>query len=561
MRIINFTKNHQYLIGIVAIIISFVVVRLPYFMYIPIPFINGDAFEYNRVINLLESGSNTQIGFPGIGYPLLILLCEKINDTSVFFFFVQSVLQLLAVLLFYHFYKVYLKKYLFYVAVILIGYLTSNINLYYDTAYHPDSLMGSLFIISLALFLRLIYNPSFLYFTLLSFVVVYSISVRANGIVLIPLILAYLTYILITFKSFIKFFQMIGIFLIPILILCTFHFFSPIYKTFNIVSYPSTSNLETIYTGAKLETTESEIWKKIEKLPLKKYLYTSYLSNKSVLFKDSLYAAYIMSQQRGYLIYQNKFENIIIENYNDTRSVWASINLDSVLIKKDKKELFKYSKIKNYYSKFYKNKKILISSTLDFKHRWMHFIGFYKLFYLSIELPGTTLGKENLFFYKNNIQMRYGNCFSDLKNHSNKKNVNRVYKELSKLNKPKIIDVYKLMMKDYWSLKVSRLYRFFISPFYKIQPFLFRNFIIPIIFNIVLISSIIGIFYTRFSSKIYVFSILTGLLLIMTNALFSFYFCYSYTRYTYQVSFVYYLSLIILPLLIQDFRKGKTTIN
>ena len=108
---------------------------------------------------------------------------------------------------------------------------------------------------------------------------------------------------------------------------------------------------------------------------------------------------------------------------------------------------------------------------------------------------------------------------------------------------------------------MSRLYRFFISPFYKIQPFLFRNFIIPIIFNIVLISVIIGIFYTRFSSKIYVFSILTGLLLIMTNALFSFYFCYSYTRYTYQVSFVYYISLIILPLLIQEFRKGKKTIN
>ena len=557
MRIINFIKKHQYLLGVFAIVTCFILVRLPYFLYMPIPFINGDAFEYNRVVNLLETGSNTQIGFPGIGYPLLILFCEKINDTTIFFFFIQSVLQLFAVLLFYHYYKVYLKKYLLYVAILLIGYLTSNINIYYDTAYHPDSLIGSLFIISLALFLKIIFKPSYIYFTLLSTIIIFSISVRANGLVLIPILLIYLVYHFIIYKRFVLIIKYLGLFFIPTLALCLFHYLSPIYKTFNIVSYPSSTNLESFSSGAESETNEGQVWNKIQKLNLDKYLYTNFLKNKSFFYRDTSFAVYLMAQQRGYIVKNDSNENIILENYNDSRSIWASINLDSIVYKNSSKQKEFYKKFKSRFLKKYKDKKLLISTPIDFKHKAIHFIGFNQLFYESIDLRDVVLGFENLGYYDENSKMRYGNCFNEIRDTNNLQNKKRVFKELMNLKNLSNNQLYKKIDEDLWRMKVSKYYRYIISPFYKIQPILFRNFLYPLLFNLVFIFSIVGVFYSRFRSKIFIFTFTSSLLLIGTNLLFSFYFCYSYTRYTYQVTFVYYVSVIVLPILFQEIKKGN----
>ena len=523
----------------------------------PFPFINGDAFEYNKIINLLENESNYRIGFPGIGYPLLILFCEKINNSVNFFFFIQSVLQLFSVLLFYYNYKVYLKKYLLIVAVVLAGYLTSNVNLYYDTAYHPDSFLGSLFIVSIALFLRLIYNPSYFYFTILSFVIVFSISVRANGVVMIPLVFCYLIFIFISTRKIKSVLKYVGIFLIPTLLLCGFNFLSPIYKTFNIISFQSESTApEGLYYNAKIVDTESEIWKKIENLNLDDYLYTDKIDRSSI-FDDTTFAVLVTSRQRGLLIHQNLINELILENLTDSRNNWGSLNLDSILDCNNNE----YQKFKIFFAKNYNKKKIIVLPPSNIKYGCMHFVGFYELFYKSLDIHGNVLGYENLSFYDENIKKRYGNCYSELKNDYNLKNKKRVYKELYALKKLSENNLLLKIDQDNWKMKVSKFNRWILHPFYKIQPILFRNFLFPIIFVVVFIVSFIGLFYLKWKSKILFFSVINALLLIITNWLFSFYFCYSYTRYTYQVSFMYYVSVILLPFIILEVKKIKIKLN
>ena len=66
--VLNFIKKHQYYIGFIAILVSFIIVRLPYFLYTPFPFINGDGHQYYNILNLIEEHSQIKIGFPGIGY-------------------------------------------------------------------------------------------------------------------------------------------------------------------------------------------------------------------------------------------------------------------------------------------------------------------------------------------------------------------------------------------------------------------------------------------------------------------------------------------------------------
>ena len=528
----------------------------------PFPFINGDAFEYYKIIDALGESSHNKIGFPGIGYPIILMLCEKIIDTTQFFIFVQSAIQLLAVLIFYYYYSKIFNKYLIYVAILIVGYVTSNINLYYDSAYHPDSLMGSLNIIILTLFMGLIYKPSYIRFVILSFIIVYSISIRANGIVNIVLVFIYLFFLFRTTNNLKLIFRYGFIFTLSSLILCTYYFVSPIYKTFNVISYP-TAETETIYTGTKIVTSNHEIWKSILQLDLSKYLYASSEKVDNLWFNKENYASHVMALERGYVINQDSSSNIIIENYNETRSIWSRINLDTCINKNSPKELNNYSQLKKLLSTKYKNTKISVQPVVDFDHRMMNFVGFFNLFHQSIELhdDGIYLGYENRSFYNQNINSRYGNCYNSVINkQENQTQLKKVYKETYQLKKFNYNQLLNKMNGDHFKMESSRLYWYIITPFYNIQPFLFRNFLFPIVLIVVLICAMLGLILSKAKSPFYILLFLAFSLFLLTNYIFSCHFCYLYTRYTYQVSFVYYISAIFLPIMFESFlffKKNK----
>ncbi len=537
--------------------------RLPYFLYLPYPFINTDADQYYGILNLIDSGSKVQIGFPGIGYPLFLWICEKINNTTICVVAIQSLFQLFAVLLFFYYYKIYFKKYLLFVAILISGYLSSNINLYYDSAIHPDSLMGSIFIISIALLIRLFHKFGMIQFIILSCLVVFSIAVRANGIVLLPFIIVYLLYSF-YFSRDIKFLiQKTVIFCIPLISLCFYNYFSPLYNSFSLFSYP-VENTQSIDGKIILETNEDKTWTDLLDLNLSKNLLVEQSRVDKSLFNDSSYAIYVMAYQRHHVIQLDCNKNLIIENHTETRNKWGNINLD---LNSNYSHSFskrnKYVIFKNKFIAKYGNKKLMISPLEDFKHKTAHFIGFFKMFYFCKEFDIIELGYENTSFYEKNYQLRQGglsNMFQEGLN-INKFLNNRLYKELynqfdQKHSKGKLIGI---MDSDYWSLKSSRVYRWIIHPFYSIQPIIFRNFLYPIIFIVVFFISIIGLFLSKFKSPLFIILFISHSFLLVMNFLFSFYFTFLYTRYTYQVSFVFYISLIFLPLIIESFIAYKNT--
>lgn len=554
LSIVTVIQQNQFLIGLIMICVAFVLVRLPYYIYMPIPFINGDAFEYYYILHSIENNLNVQIGFPGIGYPLFISFCEHICNTTFFIVFMQSALQLFAVLLFFYYYQVYFKQHLLFVAIVIVGYVTSNINIYYDTAFHPDSIMGSVFIIALAILIKIIHKHSYSYFALLSVIVAYAIAVRANGILLIPLVVLYLAYQTWNTKE-LKFFLInVLIFIIPIIALCSFHYYSPLYKTFNVISYPVEGVID---TTTVIETTDNETWKSLQNLNLSKRIYTE----NADFYNDTAYAIYVMAYQRNYILKLNRDNNISIENFTDTRSVWDFMILDTCYNPSDAYAVKNYLLFKHTFIEKYSNKQVSVSPHDDFHHRLMHFIGFYKLFYKTVKLDNWALGYENSFYYENNAKGRYWMLINYFDNNQDKDKFlyQSVFKELNlKQNNLKSYYINKKDM-DYWTMKSSRFYRWFIQPYYKMQPLFFRNFLYPIIFILITIGSLVGLCLSKFKSPLFFIALLSCLLLIMTNVFHSFYFHFLYTRYTYQVSFMYYIAVIFLPLIIESFLFYKKT--
>ena len=256
----------------------------------------------------------------------------------------QSFIQLLAVLFFYYYYKIIFRRNLIFTAVLLIGYVTSNVNLYYDSAYHPDSLMGSLFIIEIAMLIRLIHKPGHFYFFLLAIVATYSISVRANGIIILPLLLIYLVYTARQSKSFKIFGFNLFLLSIPLLLLSLFYFRSPIYKSFNLVPYPAVSVVD---SNVIMETNENPTWKSLIDLNLSKNIYPENRTNIIPVYNDTAYAIYVVAYQRWYLLNLDKDTNLMIENFTDTRSLWSKMNLDTCFKEGSIKKENKYLSFKN----------------------------------------------------------------------------------------------------------------------------------------------------------------------------------------------------------------------
>lgn len=517
----------------------------------PFPFINTDAYEYYGILNSIECNSSAHIGFPGIGYPLFLWFCEKISDTTICVVAMQSLLQLLAVLIFFYYYFVYIKKYLFLAAILIIGYLTSNINLYYDTAFHPDSLMGSLFIISLALLLRLYFSYSFKHFFLLSILVAYTISVRANGIVLMPILVLYLFYTAYTLKSFKFLFKNVLILCIPLLLLSTFNYLSPLYKTFNLFGFPKVTNNST-KNILEIDSNKDDIWYNLNKLKLSKKIHVE--NEKKSIFDDENLAIYVMASQRYHIIFLDSNNNLKLENYTDTRSSWSLLNLDSCSSHLNTFKRIKYTKFKTEFIKKYGYKKVMIMPEIDFRHNKMLFIGFFKMFYKTYRKDNILLGYENLPYYERNYKTRYGMLASISQNELNTNNYlfKRVYKELYKKGNENEIkgNLLAKMDEDYWQMKISRIYRWIVYPYSLVQTIFFRNVIYPICFLIIFFISIIGVLITKCKEPLFVYLFSSTALLLLVNFLFSIQFCFLYTRYTYQVSFVYFLTMMFVPVIL-----------
>ena len=149
----------------------------------------------------------------------------------------------------------------------MIAYLGSSFNQFYDSWIYPDSLMSSMFILSSSLLLILFNSTSKyinIYFFVLCVSVTYSISIRANGILLLPLVVVYLLWFFYSVKNKKQLIFKILLCLIPLFSLSLFNLYSPIYKVFSPIGFRKIMYVDT--TGYRFENQSGTAWNLLTKI-------------------------------------------------------------------------------------------------------------------------------------------------------------------------------------------------------------------------------------------------------------------------------------------------------
>jgi hypothetical protein len=459
------SKNITRLItSIIGLLFVFFATRFPFFYYFKVPQIGPDTFEYYEIVRMLSGKGIKEIGFPGVGFPLFLKLLSLISNTLLSVVFIQTVLQFISISLFLFVYNRYYHKYFYWVFFILLGYLSASFNQYYDTCLYPDSLLSTLFIFFTSFYL-IIFNSNSKYlnviFCILSFLAVYSISVRANGILLLPLFVIYFVWLYLKEKSFKVIMIKIGLFLIPLIMLCLFNLFSPVYNTFSPIGIRKIMYEDT--TNFAFENEKDSTWQYLKAIVPEDYFYKEYQKG---LFNDSSSFIYINSYGRGYRVHSDS-DAIIVKNASDEKWGYPQFNLnifvDSFALNK-KEEL---TQLQNYLKSQNKNT-ISISFEDNLTVKALLFISFFKYYYANHYT--SNFAKENDFFYEHNVKNNYWRLY-DMSDKMNsfkfiEKDVFKEFYGTEFLKDKDFIDNYKT--NKYWEFKSSFYFRYIVKPYYYI---------------------------------------------------------------------------------------------
>ena len=561
----NFLFKYKFLIGLCIIIGGFLMVRLPYFIYAPITNFEGDSTQYYMILEYLERGVTKPIYYPAPGYSFFIGLIECIYDKTWFFVLCQSLVQLFAVLLFYFAYYKVFNKYVLFCSIVLFGYISSNANLHFDTSIFPDSLLSSCVIIFISLLIFTIKYKSNLIFYSISIVSVFALTIRPTSLSLIPVVIFILTLNFIVNKDVKWLVKQMLIYIALLFSFALFNFFSPLYKTFSLkVEYPKLKVDQIKVNQTFTEKIDNPIILKFSKIVpsnCRMKLIEKYNSNETEI--DSIFSIYRYEFYRHAFLYIDSNSNLIYF----CEASCPPINLDKIKFEniKLKKE---YKTLKTIFFKKYGKKLVQYDTYPTLKTRLITSLYFFKYHFCIEPSISGLVGRENMDFYSYTLKGRiYGyfssynwNKWADAYMKTNfptiKNNLKRTTKELY-LNKTKSLTELNLI---FWKMNSSRFYRRIIEPFYKVQPFLFRNILFPIVFCLTFFMCIYGLILSKFKSIFLWYFISICLLLFTYLFIHCIYFSWIYLRYTIESSFIYYSAMVLFPIIIDfliHYRKTK----
>lgn len=549
-KLISWIKEHDYYLGLSTIIGGFLALRLAYFFYVPIPEIGPDSFQYYQILDMIQNGNTTLIHYPSIGYPLFLGLVELFSEKLITVAFVQSFIQLLAVLYFFHSFAKLHHKYLLVVALLIVGYLGSNLNFVYDAWIVPDSLLSTLYIVLVTMFLKLSNKFSFLNLAVTSVLIAYTISVRANGIVFLPILFFYASLAIFKDRKYSKIPLYLGTILLPLLCLASFNYFSPMYQNFNIVGnqHEIVINQDSISYERTKDKTYQALCKLVDEGD---YFNLNYHRG---MLNDTSIAYFMNGHQRGVDLVVENDSTIIVLNRNETRYIWKELNLKEYC--KDKGSEKQYDDFLSSFKTQHGSKTVKIWPELGWDERKILFVAFYKVFYKQDFL--LDVAEENRLYFDKHLVNNFWRMLYNVQLPDDNPSLNqKVMKEFYHWRSEKytVDSVLPLRTTMMWEMKSSRVYRYFMSPFFKVHPYLFRNELYPIILLLVTLLSTIGLFYSKFNSPVMLFASINSLLVLAHNFLFSIHFVFLLNRYTYEHSFMYYIAVMFLPLVLLEWWK------
>jgi hypothetical protein len=535
-------KNIILYLSFLILIIMFAITRLPFFLDYPVVDFDGDSPYYYMNVDQIDKGMWPAFIIRTPGYPLFLKFVFLFFNTNIALIAIQNILSLLTSLFFiYVIHKVYAGRFKFLPLLAAIGmgaFISGSIHLLSDTSFMTESLFVSFLVLFFSLFILAIHSKKSLYWILSSICMAGLILIRPSALffVLVALIIIFFLFV----NSYKK--KAVILFVIPFILIL---FLTALYNYITIGSFSVstfTENALISFTATFLEKSDEyppEVNEAIEKC------------------QDRINTAHKNVMENSWD--PEKLSRVLKRYYNRNRKLIFSI-------------LVKYEK-EDSYGLYLKWRPILKKVALDsiFSRPKIYF----KYIYSNLfNIFFNSMGDADFYHMLKKRYLKalnYKNYFtkSILDWDSLRYKVHPLQLYSKKEYGGNITEAFpKSFLKEYWDRevyakikmkKIRRKEAVIIPTFFQrvhqvfkvVHEFLFRNILWIFIFFFTLIFSFIKLLKSRFHHKdafilfIMTFSALLHGAVVATASL-------PILRLIYPMTFVYYLSLFLLPI-IMDF--------
>ncbi len=180
-----------------VVIASFLITRLPYFLYYPVISLHPDTAGYLVIVDSIDKGVLPSLYLRPPGYPLFIKLVFLFSNKLFSVVAAQSMLALISSLAFvYVVFKAY-RKLTPLVSIALAAFISSNVHLESEISILSESVYVSVSVLAFGFLIAALRLRSTVYFTLFSSAAAYAIYIRPAGIFFVVIVLLTLIYLIV----------------------------------------------------------------------------------------------------------------------------------------------------------------------------------------------------------------------------------------------------------------------------------------------------------------------------------------------------------------------------
>lgn len=541
----------QWILGLLLIVSGTVLCWLPFFLHMPLPFITIDTWLYYNVLSVIEQRADMYIGYPQVGYPLFLKCCELILDRAWFVVLMQVLLQVASVCVFYYVYALAFRKHLLLVALVLMGYLTSAMNLGFDSTLTPDSLLSSAFILCSAILLHVLVHQKFSLLPVYSLVMVAALSVRPSAVVLIPPFVALLGYLVWKHGKWAVVTLNAMLLALAMCALCALYYVLPGYGDFSFIA----------------ELKEPEWAKKVKVRSIDDPMLLELAGKvphpeirKAAAFHaltdlDSIKAGYMTTVFRGVNLRYGLGADSTSFLFQNSEGVTLNLDSVSMALGADSAD---YTAFRDDFVERYRDTVLDFRAEFGLMYSWLNTPYFFEFFAMD-SIVGTPFALKD--FYGNMLRLRSEEHYvRDEWQQYGRNDIRTIVKHQVFRRTIKELESDRPLSPSEWGAKYDRLmnssvYQGVVAPYQKVHAVVFRNALYPWILLLATVLGLVGVVLTRGDAPVFVFVLLALSIFFATLVLHVWVLKFIYYRYTYQVTFFYYLALAMLPPLLSLLRN------
>lgn len=193
----RFRQNKELYIPFVIFLFCFVFMRLPFFIWMPLPVIYPDSFMMYSVASDILHNKFVGFGILPSGYILFIVITELLHFNIYTILVVQSAISFfVCMLLIYSVNKFYRRSVIF-VSLALSVYMADSTSLWCDVALLTESFYRNSFIVIIAFLIIAINSEKKYHWIIFSISLIFPALIRSNGLFIyfiLPVLILYFYY-------------------------------------------------------------------------------------------------------------------------------------------------------------------------------------------------------------------------------------------------------------------------------------------------------------------------------------------------------------------------------